>query len=228
MTNVNSGKLCRRCACRRGRSDRHQRRRIPPHCGRLYYIGVGWTHGRTHVITLVSDLMFRAINATTGELPRQLTLPTGPVHASLRPTASGFGMQIWSSWRAISRDVSALDDRSYVTGWTRRTQLLRTRSRISRTCCRACRASCSEACLGAASGGAAAARQHKEHRTPSRPEPGQAASSNWLPLHARRRAPRLDRGALPLRRDPGRPEDIPAGSPPRRPSEIRAGHRVAV
>jgi transposase InsO family protein len=44
------------------------------HGGRLYHIGVGRTHARTHVIMLVQDLDVRIINAATGELLRQLTL----------------------------------------------------------------------------------------------------------------------------------------------------------
>jgi transposase InsO family protein len=44
------------------------------HAGRLYHIGVGRTHARTHVIMLVQDLHIRIIDATTGELLRQLTL----------------------------------------------------------------------------------------------------------------------------------------------------------
>jgi transposase InsO family protein len=44
------------------------------HAGRLYHIGVGRTHVRTHVIMLVQDLHIRIVNAATGELLRQLTL----------------------------------------------------------------------------------------------------------------------------------------------------------
>jgi len=42
--------------------------------GRLYSIGIGRTHTRTHVIVLVHDLDIRIINAATGELLRELTL----------------------------------------------------------------------------------------------------------------------------------------------------------
>jgi len=42
--------------------------------GRLYHIGVGRTHARTHVLLLAQDLSVRIINAATGELLRQLTL----------------------------------------------------------------------------------------------------------------------------------------------------------
>lgn len=42
--------------------------------GRLYSIGVGRTHARTHVIVLVQDLHIRIIDAATGELLRELTL----------------------------------------------------------------------------------------------------------------------------------------------------------
>jgi transposase InsO family protein len=42
--------------------------------GRLYHIGVGRTHARTHVLLLVQDLHIRIINAATGELLRELDL----------------------------------------------------------------------------------------------------------------------------------------------------------
>jgi len=42
--------------------------------GRLYHIGIGRTHARTHVIMLVQDLSVRIINAATGELLRDLIL----------------------------------------------------------------------------------------------------------------------------------------------------------
>ena len=42
--------------------------------GRLHHIGVGRTHARTHVLMLIADLDVRIINATTGELIRQLTI----------------------------------------------------------------------------------------------------------------------------------------------------------
>jgi transposase InsO family protein len=44
------------------------------HAGRLYHIGVGRTHARTHVIMLIQDLHIRIVDAATGELLRQLTL----------------------------------------------------------------------------------------------------------------------------------------------------------
>ncbi len=44
------------------------------HGGRLYHIGTGRTHARTHVLLLVQDLHIRVINAATGELIRELTL----------------------------------------------------------------------------------------------------------------------------------------------------------
>jgi transposase InsO family protein len=44
------------------------------HAGRLHHIGIGRTHARTPVILLIADLDVRIINATTGELLRQLTL----------------------------------------------------------------------------------------------------------------------------------------------------------
>ena len=42
--------------------------------GRLYHIGIGRTHARTHVIVLVQDLDIRIVNAATGELLRDLVL----------------------------------------------------------------------------------------------------------------------------------------------------------
>src|SRR6516225_8146486 len=46
------------------------------HGGRLYHIGIGRAHARTHVLLLVQDLHIRVINAATGELLRELTLDT--------------------------------------------------------------------------------------------------------------------------------------------------------
>ena len=46
------------------------------HGGTLYSIGIGRTHARTRVIALVQDLDIRIIDATTGELIRELTLDT--------------------------------------------------------------------------------------------------------------------------------------------------------
>jgi transposase InsO family protein len=44
------------------------------HSGRLYSIGIGRTHARTHVIVLIQDLDIRIVNAATGELLRELVL----------------------------------------------------------------------------------------------------------------------------------------------------------
>jgi transposase InsO family protein len=56
------------------------------HAGRLYHIGIGRTHARTHIILLVRDLDIRIINAATGELLRQLTLdPTRSYQPTGRP-----------------------------------------------------------------------------------------------------------------------------------------------
>jgi transposase InsO family protein len=41
---------------------------------RLYHIGIGRHHARTHVLALIADLNIRVINRDTGELLRQLTL----------------------------------------------------------------------------------------------------------------------------------------------------------
>lgn len=42
--------------------------------GRLHHIGIGRTHARTHVILLIQDHDIRVINATTGQILRELTL----------------------------------------------------------------------------------------------------------------------------------------------------------
>jgi transposase InsO family protein len=42
--------------------------------GRLHHIGIGRTHARTPVILLVQDLDVRIVDATTGELLRELTI----------------------------------------------------------------------------------------------------------------------------------------------------------
>jgi len=62
------------------------------HDGRLHHIGIGRTHAGTHVILLVQDLQIRVVNATTGELLRELTLnphrdyqPTGAPKGPTRP-----------------------------------------------------------------------------------------------------------------------------------------------
>jgi Integrase core domain len=53
--------------------------------GRLRHIGIGRTHARTRVILLIHDLNVRVVDATTGELLRELTInphrdyqPRGP------------------------------------------------------------------------------------------------------------------------------------------------------
>lgn len=42
--------------------------------GRLHHIGIGRTHNRTRVLILAQDLHVRVINATTGEILRELTI----------------------------------------------------------------------------------------------------------------------------------------------------------
>jgi hypothetical protein len=44
------------------------------HDGRLHHIGIGRTHAGTYVRLLVQDLDITIINATTGEILRELTL----------------------------------------------------------------------------------------------------------------------------------------------------------
>ena len=69
------------------------------HNGRLHHIGVGRTHAGTYVRLLVQDLDITIINATTGEILRELTLdptrdyqrtgrPPGPHKATAGPTTS--------------------------------------------------------------------------------------------------------------------------------------------
>jgi transposase InsO family protein len=56
------------------------------HGGKLYHIGTGRTHARTHVLLLVQDLHIRVINAATGELLRELILdPTRNYQPTGRP-----------------------------------------------------------------------------------------------------------------------------------------------
>lgn len=42
--------------------------------GRMHHIGIGRTHARTRVLILAQDLNVRVINATTGEILRELTI----------------------------------------------------------------------------------------------------------------------------------------------------------
>jgi transposase InsO family protein len=44
------------------------------HDGRLHHIGIGRAHAGTHVLLLIEDLDIRIINATTGQILRELTL----------------------------------------------------------------------------------------------------------------------------------------------------------
>ncbi len=56
------------------------------HHGRLYHIGIGPTHARTHVLLLIQDLHIRIVHAATGELLRELTLdPTRNYQPTGRP-----------------------------------------------------------------------------------------------------------------------------------------------
>jgi hypothetical protein len=56
------------------------------HQGRLYSIGIGRTHARTHVLVLVQDLDIRIIATATGEVLRELTLdPTKRYQGTGRP-----------------------------------------------------------------------------------------------------------------------------------------------
>lgn len=54
--------------------------------GKLRHIGVGRTHARTHVKLLIHDLDVTVINATTGEILRELTIdPTRDYQPTSRP-----------------------------------------------------------------------------------------------------------------------------------------------
>jgi transposase InsO family protein len=56
------------------------------HGGRLYSIGIGRTHARTRVLLLVQDLQIRILDASTGELLRELVLdPTKRYQPTGRP-----------------------------------------------------------------------------------------------------------------------------------------------
>ena len=67
---------------RPGRQDRHVTLRVH---GQLRHIGIGRTHAGTHVILLVQDLDVRVVNATTGELLRELTIDPDPRLPTHRP-----------------------------------------------------------------------------------------------------------------------------------------------
>jgi transposase InsO family protein len=58
---------------RHDRIDHHDVLTLRVH-GRLHHIGIGRPHARTHVIMLIDDLHVRVVNATTGELLRELNI----------------------------------------------------------------------------------------------------------------------------------------------------------
>ena len=54
--------------------------------GRLHHIGIGKTYARTYVLLLVHDLQIRIINATTGQIIRELVLdPTKDYQGTGQP-----------------------------------------------------------------------------------------------------------------------------------------------
>ena len=56
------------------------------HAGRLYHIGTGRAHARTHILLLARDTHISVIHAATGELLRELTLdPTRSYQPTARP-----------------------------------------------------------------------------------------------------------------------------------------------
>src|SRR5664280_254148 len=61
--------------------------------GRLHHIGLGRTHARTHVVLLVSDLHVRVVDASTGELLRELIMDPNrdyqPTGRPKRPPKAG-------------------------------------------------------------------------------------------------------------------------------------------
>ncbi|MFC7580449.1 integrase core domain-containing protein [Schaalia naturae] len=64
------------------------------HDGRLHHIGVGRTYAGTYVLLLVQDLDIRIIDATTGELLRELVLdPTKDYQGTGRPPGPTPGKQ---------------------------------------------------------------------------------------------------------------------------------------
>jgi len=81
-----------------GRPDTHDRIRLGRvdktgsvtlrHAGRLHHIGLGRTHTGTHDILLVQDLRIRVVNATTGELLRDLILDSNRAY---QPTGAPKG-----------------------------------------------------------------------------------------------------------------------------------------
>jgi transposase InsO family protein len=52
--------------------------------GRLHHIGIGRAHARTHVLLLVQDRDIRVVNATTGDLIRELVLDPSRDYQPLR------------------------------------------------------------------------------------------------------------------------------------------------
>ena len=58
------------------------------HNSRLHHIGIWRTHAGTYVILLIQDLQVRIINATTGELLRELILNP---HLDYQPTGAPKG-----------------------------------------------------------------------------------------------------------------------------------------
>jgi transposase InsO family protein len=58
------------------------------HSGRLHHIGIGRTHAQSRVILLVQDLRIRVVDATTGELLRDLILNP---HRDYQPTGAPKG-----------------------------------------------------------------------------------------------------------------------------------------
>ena len=57
--------------------------------GTLHHIGIGRTHARTPAILLVHDLHVRVVNATTGELLRELTIdPTRDYQPTGKPRST--------------------------------------------------------------------------------------------------------------------------------------------
>ena len=82
---------------RRDRIDKSGRVTLRLH-GRLRHIAIGRAHARTRILMLVHDLNVTVINATTGELLRELTIDTDRDYQPLgtkkppNPKVQGFPM----------------------------------------------------------------------------------------------------------------------------------------
>ncbi|HET6877668.1 MAG TPA: DDE-type integrase/transposase/recombinase [Jatrophihabitans sp.] len=70
--------------------------------GRLHHIGIGRTHARTPVLMLIHDLDVRIIDATTGELLRELTIDPNRDYQST-------GKDRYARWRQAAQKPEKTD-----------------------------------------------------------------------------------------------------------------------